>query len=155
MFVFHYASTTNPFCWKSSLIPCNSPCVIHGSQSLLLRLYPVEVKGDWVTLVWAARSCGGRRHHVTGGRHSLKYSPACVRGSTICLQQQDTHKCTYMWYKCYTNWYTQKLHKNAQKLSPLNTTSHFLKFCLGKNIHKFDQKRESLTCRNWDIEIGI
>lgn len=34
MFVFHYASTTNPFCWKSSLLPCVAPCVTHGSWIL-------------------------------------------------------------------------------------------------------------------------
>lgn len=61
MFVFHYASTTNPFCWKSSPVPCVAACLTHASRGLWLRLCPAEVRGDWVTLVPSCRlkSCGG------------------------------------------------------------------------------------------------
>lgn len=52
MFVFYYASTTNPFYLESSLL-CDS-------QSLELKLYPSEVKGDWVALVSGAVGVGAK-----------------------------------------------------------------------------------------------
>lgn len=54
MFVFHYGSTTNPFCWKSSFLPLrrSEPSVTHGSRELVTKApCPLaEVKGDWVAL---------------------------------------------------------------------------------------------------------
>lgn len=60
MFVFYYASTTNPFYWKSSLSSYAAPCVTHRSWSLELKLEPPEVKGDWVTLASRAVGVGGK-----------------------------------------------------------------------------------------------
>lgn len=67
MFAFYYASTTNPFYWESSLPSCSPLC---DSQVLELKLYPPEVKGDWVTLVSGsvgAKSVAINTHRLVWG----------------------------------------------------------------------------------------
>lgn len=42
MFVFHYGSSANPFCWKSSFLPLRrgGPSVTHGSRELVTKAPP-------------------------------------------------------------------------------------------------------------------
>lgn len=83
MFVFHYASTTNPFYWESSLPSYAAPCVTHRSWSLKLKLEPPEVKGDWVTLDSGAVGVGGKAPEAKSV--AINNPSACVRGTTVCL----------------------------------------------------------------------
>lgn len=89
MFVFHYASSTNPFCWKSSFVP---------------RVCPLPVwlmdPGAWVEAVpsWGQRwlghtglSCGGRTHHLTGGKQSHKYYQGAAQSAYSSIILAHTH----------------------------------------------------------------